>query len=155
MPSRQHALAREAACSLLERSVHQEIHGRRPLVAWHETLPEVPREIVVGGLRLGFDNAADRIGEAPLHVEAGEFGEDAPHLGRRDQVVLGPAVVEADPSRAERHFRLLVQADRRRGIQSDAIPDQLNAAIIETLPARERPRCVGSFYLEALWTREA
>jgi hypothetical protein len=103
------------------------------------------------GLRLGCDNAADRIHEAPLHVEAGKYGEDALHLVRRDPVVLGPAEVETDPSRAERDFRLLVQADRRGGIQSDAVPDQLHAAIVETLLARERPRCVGSFYLEALW----
>src|SRR6185503_19450717 len=62
---------------LLERSIQQEIHGRGPLVAGHETLPEVAREIVVGGLRLGLDDAADRIGEAPLHPEAGKCGEDA------------------------------------------------------------------------------
>src|SRR6266542_3061483 len=139
---------------LLERSVHQEIHGRRPLVAWHETLPEVPGEIVVGGLRLGCDDAADRIREAPLHLEAGTCGEDALHLGRRDPVVL-ESEFDTDPSRAERHFRLLVQADRRCGIQRDAVPDQLQAAIVETLLARECPRGVGSFYLEALWTREA
>jgi hypothetical protein len=48
-----------------------------------------------------------------------------------------------------------VQADRRCGIQSDAVPDQLHAAIVETFLPRERPRGVGSFYLEALWTREA
>src|SRR5262245_14730883 len=143
-----------AGCLLLERSVHQEIHGRRPLVAWHETLPEVPREIVVGGLRLGFDNAADRIGEAPLHIEAGKCGEDALHLVRRDPVVL-ESEFDADPGRAERHFSLFIQADRRGGIQSDAVPDQLYAAIVETLLARERLRCIGSFYLEALWTREA
>ena len=44
---------------LLERSIHQKIHRRRPLVAWDKTFPEVAREIVVGGLRLGLDNAAD------------------------------------------------------------------------------------------------
>jgi len=44
---------------LLERSIHQEIHRRRPLVAWDKTFPEVAREIVVGGLRLELDNAAD------------------------------------------------------------------------------------------------
>src|SRR4051812_41184502 len=67
----------------LERGVHQKIHRRGPLVAWDKTFPEVAREIVVGGLRLGLDNAADRIREAPLHVEAGECGEDALHFVRR------------------------------------------------------------------------
>ena len=44
---------------LFKRSIHQEIHRRRPLVAWDKTFPEVAREIVVGSLRLGLDNAAD------------------------------------------------------------------------------------------------
>src|SRR6267142_4175187 len=139
---------------LLERSVHQEIHGRRPPVARHETLPEVACEIVVGGLRLGLDNAADRIGEAPLHVEPGKCREDALHFVRRDPVVL-ESEFNADPSRAERHFRLLVQADRRGGIQGDTVPDQLHPAVVEDLRARERARRVRSFYLEALGTGEA
>ena len=44
---------------LLERSVYQEIDRRRPLVSWDKTFPEVTREIVVRGLWLGLDNAAD------------------------------------------------------------------------------------------------
>ena len=75
---------------------------------------------------------------------------------RRDPVVTeAHHSREPIPSRAERDFRFLVKADRRRGIQRDAVPDQLHAAIVEALLARERPRCVGSLYLEALLTREA
>src|SRR6185436_20828300 len=132
----------------------QEIHCRRPLVAWDKTFPEVASEIVVGGLRPGLDNVADRIREAPLHVEAGKCGEDALHFVWRDPVILEPEF-DADPSCAERDFRLLVQADRRCGIQRDAVPDQLHPGVVEALLARERPRRVGSFYLEALLTREA
>ena len=44
---------------LLERSIHQEIHRRRPLVARDKTFPEVAREIVVGRFRFGFDYVAD------------------------------------------------------------------------------------------------
>jgi hypothetical protein len=76
------------------------------------------------------------------------------HFVGRDPVVL-ESEFDADPGRAKRDFRLLVQADRRCGIQSDAIPDQLDAGIVQTLLPRERPRRVGSFYLEALRTGEA
>src|SRR5262245_51305019 len=61
----------------IERSVHQEVDCRLRLVARHKALAEVAREIVVGGLRLGLENAADRIRKAVLHVEAGKCGEDA------------------------------------------------------------------------------
>src|SRR5207248_916637 len=135
---------------LLERSVHQVIHGRLRLVARQETLAEVAREIVVGALGPGLDDAADGVREAPLHLEAGKCGEYALHLVWRDPVVLGPAVVETDPSRAERDFHFLVQGDRRCGIQRDAVPDQLRPVVVEALFARERPGCVGSLYLEAL-----
>src|SRR5258708_10607471 len=118
-------------------------------------MAEVARNVVIGGLGFGTDDAADRVREAVLHVEAGKCREDALHLIRRDPVVLRAAVIETDASGAERNFRLFVQADRRCGIQSDGVPDQLHAAIVEALLARERPRCVGSFDLEALWAREA
>ena len=48
-----------------------------------------------------------------------------------------------------------MQSDRRRGIQRDGVPNQLHAAIVEALLARECPSGVGSFYLEAPLTREA
>src|ERR1043165_9704920 len=90
---------------LLERSIHQKIHGRRTLVTVDEAFPEVASEIVVGGLRLGLDNVADRIREPPLHFEAGKCGKDAPHFVRRDLVVL-ESEFHTDPSRAERDLRL-------------------------------------------------
>src|SRR5688500_2169607 len=97
----QYAFTREGTCLSLERSVHQEIYGRRRFVAWHETLSEVTREIVVRGVRSGPDDMTDRFREAPLHVEPQERSQDAVHLFRRDPVVLRPAEVENDSSRAE------------------------------------------------------
>ena len=76
---------------------------------------------------------------------AGKRGEHAPHLVWRDLVVLRPAEVENDAGRAQRNFRLLVQADGRCGVQSNAVPDQLLSAIVESMLARERTSCVGSF----------
>ena len=124
------------------------------LVAWHETLAEVPREIVVGGLRLGLDDAADRIGEARFMSRRGNAARMLFISSGGIRSYWAPEV-ETDPSRAERDFRLLVQSDRRCGIQSDAVPDQLYPAIVETLLARERSRGIGAFDLEAPWTREA
>src|SRR5262245_31329268 len=76
-------------------------------------------------------------------------------LVRRNLVVMEPAEVESDPSRGERDFRLVVQGDRRGRVQCDDVPDQLRAAIVEPLLARERARRLGSFYLEALGTGAA
>ena len=48
-----------------------------------------------------------------------------------------PANSTTDTSRAERDFRLFVQGDRRRGVQSDGVPDQLHPGVVEA-PARAR-----------------
>src|SRR5262245_66690729 len=85
----------------LEGPVRQEVHERRARVARHESLTEVAREIVEGGLGFGFGDAADSVRKGPFHVEARECGEDALHLVRRDLVVLEPAEVESDPSRGQ------------------------------------------------------
>jgi len=90
--------ARKTDSSLREGSVHQKIHGGWSLVARHEPLAEVAREIVVCGLRPGLEDSADRIREAPLHSESRKRIEDAFHLGRRNQLELWAAEIEDDPA---------------------------------------------------------
>src|SRR5262245_22651756 len=139
---------------LVERCIHQVVYGRRGLVTRYEALAEVTREVVIGGLGPGPDDAADRVREAVLHVEAGKGREDGLHLIGWDPFVLESAPVETDPCRAERDVRLLVQGDGRRGIQGHRVPDQLHTAVVEAFLACECPRRVGSLDLEASRTRE-
>src|SRR5215475_3094691 len=80
---------------LVERCIHQIVHGRRGLVTRYEALAEVAREVVIGGLGPGPDDGADRVREAVLHVEAGKCREDGLHLIEWEPIVLESAPADA------------------------------------------------------------
>src|SRR5258705_2966843 len=144
-----------ASSSLIERTVHQEIHCRLCFVARDKSLAEVAREIVVGGLGPRLDDAADRIDEGLLHAKTRKFGEDVLHLLRRDLIVLEPTPVDSDSGRGKRDLGLLVEGDRWCGVQRYGVPDELHATIVEALLARELPCDIGSFdFKTPVTTRE-
>src|SRR5207344_1457975 len=110
-----------------------------PLVTRHEPFSEIAREIVVsrGGPRL--DDAADGLRESLLHLQPWKRIDDFCYPRSRQRVVAPAAPVEGDARRTERHLRLLVQGNGRRGVEGDDIPDQLAAAIVEPGAPSEHP----------------
>src|SRR5688572_32688248 len=125
---------------IVERRVHQEIHCRGPLVTRHEALAEIPREVVKGGIGASLDDSTHGTGESLLHVKAWKRIDNLGHL-RPSQCLAAPAAtIEPDSRGTQCDLRFLVEANGRRRVERDAIPDQLRPAVIDALVAGKPAR---------------
>lgn len=140
---------------MFEGCIRHEVDGRRSSVPRHIAFTEIPDEVVVRRFRPDLGNVTEASGHAPLHVEPREFLDDHCDLRSRDELVLEPYHVQADACSAKRHLRLLVEADQGRGVEGDAVPDQLGSALVKTALRCEDPGQIGAFNLETAWTVEA
>src|SRR5690606_25694859 len=86
--------------------------------------------------------------EMVLHAQTGKRLEDPRHVGLRNRLITPSTPIDADTQGAQRGFGFLVEADRRGGVECDAVPYQLGAAFIKALAADEVTRGVGAFHLE-------
>jgi hypothetical protein len=134
---------------LFEGCVRHEVDGRRSSVPRHIAFTEIPDEVVVRRFRPNLGNVTEASGHPPLHVEPREFLDDHCDLRSRDELVLQADHVKADTGGAKRDFRLLMEADGRRRVESNAIPYQLGTPFIEAVLPREGARKIGTFDFEA------
>ena len=115
---------------------------------------EIPDEVVVGRFWSDLSDVTEAPAHAPLHLEARELSNDSCDLRCSDKLVLQAYHIQADAGSTERHLRLLVEADGRGGIEGDAVPDQLGAALVETALPCEDPSEIGAFDFEPARTVE-
>src|SRR5262249_9173942 len=125
--------------SLVKRGVRDEIHSRGSFVPRHEALTEIAQEIVVARLGVRLCHRAEATPHPRFHCKPWKFLDDGLHLTRRNELVLQPDDIEADAGGAQRDLGLLIEADRGRRIESDAVPDQLRPALVETDIYCKRP----------------
>src|SRR5262249_20926430 len=98
-------------------------------VAGNEPLAEVAQEVVVTRLRSFGNEPTARVGESLLHLQPWKSAEDAFEITRRKRLNAETTVVETDPHCAHRHFGFFVEGERRRRVERDQVPDQLDTAI--------------------------
>src|SRR4029453_4444634 len=91
---------------LLERSVHQVINRRRPLVTWNKTFPEGGWEVGVGRRRARLNNPADRLRESFLHSQPWKGFDDRRHLSAGHHLVTPATPIKADTHRRQRNLGL-------------------------------------------------
>src|SRR5262249_49721981 len=96
--------------SLVERSVHHKINGRRGFVPGHVALAEIGREVVVSCLRVRSCNVAKAARHPRLHSKSRKFIDDLLHLVRRNKSVLQADYIKANAGSAQGNFSLLVKA---------------------------------------------
>src|SRR5262249_29372010 len=133
---------------LLERRIEEVVDRGHRLVARHEALAEIAREVVIRRVGPGLDDPAGGAGELALQAEPGDPIDDRSHLRPAQGLVPEPGPVERDARRAQRHLALLVEGDGGGRVERDAVPDQLRAAIIDSFLSRERARGVSPFDFE-------
>src|SRR5262245_32136259 len=134
----------------IERSVHQQVDRRHGFVAGHVPLAEVAQKVVGTRLRLCRDEPAAAVGKSFLHLQAWEGAEDALDVVCGQRLDAEATVVESNTHRAHRDLRLLVKRKRRRRVERDQVPDELDTAIRETLALDERTRSIGAIHFEAI-----
>ena len=71
------------------------------------------------------------------------------------RLILQADDIETDAGGAQRHLGLLVEADRGRRVECDAVPDQLSATLVEADIHCKAPREIRAFHFEAARTGEA
>src|SRR5262249_15860307 len=115
-----------------------------------EPLAKVAQKVVVTRLRfLGHEPTAS-VSKSLLHLQAWINAEDVFEVASLERLNAETAVVETDPHRRLRHFRLLVQCERRRRIQRHQVADQLGTAIRKTLAPDKRQGSISAVHLEAI-----
>src|SRR4029079_18524150 len=122
-------------CLLLEWRAEQHIHRRWPRVPSHIALAEVAREVVVGSAWTRLDDAADIARKALFHLQPRISVDDRRYLVGGELLDAPAAPIEADAHRGQCDFVLLVQRDRRRRVQGNAVPDQLRTSFRHALLA--------------------
>src|SRR5262245_15331369 len=120
-----------------ERRIQQKVHSRWPSVAGHEALAEISREVVVGRGRARLHDSTDGRRESLLHFQARKRIDDLSYLRFSHRLVTPTSPIAPHSRGAQRDLCLLVQANRRRGVECDPVPDQLGAALIEPFASRE------------------
>lgn len=141
--------------SLVERAVGDEIdRGRRP-IACNKALTEIPDKIIIRRFRPIPRNAAEAAAHALFHVEPRKFIDYGLYFSCGNVAVSQTDNIQADTGGAQGDFRLLIQSDRGRRVESDAIPNQLGAAIIEPPFLHKLSRKIGGLDFEPSRTGES
>src|SRR3954469_19918292 len=98
------------------------------MIAWDEARPEVPHEIVIARLGMRCREMREASDEPLFHRQSRIFVNDGGYLVGGELLELEADHVEPDASRAQRHFRLLVEANGRCRVERHAVPDQTRAS---------------------------
>src|SRR5690348_1653943 len=86
--------------------------------------------------------------ETVLQSEPWKFSEDRVDFLRGKLVILNADRIQRDAGGAQSDFGLLVESNRRRRVERDAVPDQPRAPLVDAGFGCEEHREVGAFDLE-------